>query len=227
MDADRNPTDSPGIRLTRAQLLSVGGTVLVSIGGLFTVLTQKFIEGTIDASFHRNIKELDLALERRSAFEDRVLTDRYEIALELIRRLDEVLITYNRASQGITPPEGFLVQSGTPPGAEVDCGKPFEIVPLTDIYRDLEIHLLLLGNNLHGLLWKRAALALRAGNLALCPGNGGSEEWTIGVEGPWLALNEQLRKELDAQFGLSQIRWDISVISSPAPEAAPTVTVGR
>jgi hypothetical protein len=54
----------------------------------------------------------------------------------------------------------------------------------------------------------------------------GEQEWCEQLERPWLDLHEQLRIELDAQFGLSQIRWDVSVISSATPEVAPTVTVG-
>ena len=224
MDADRNPTDSPSIRLTRAQLLSVGGTILLSIGGLVTFLTQQFIDSAVDASFHRNIKEVDLALERRSAFEDRVLTDRYDRALDLLHRLEDVLISYNRARHGRTLPEGFLTQSGTSPAGEVDC-RNIEDVPLTEIFRDLETNRLLLGEPLYKLLRMRAEIANRATVHALCR-TLGEQEWREQVERPWLDLHEQLRIELDAQFGLSQIRWDVSVISSATPEVAPTVTVG-
>jgi hypothetical protein len=226
MNTDGEPTDSSGMRLTRAQLLSFGGTVLVAIGGLFIFVIQRFIESAVGASFHRNIKELDLALERRSVFEDRVLTDRYERAMDLIGRSDEVLITYRRARRGNTPPKGFVTQPGVPAGSEIDCAKPREIVPLTEVYRDLEIYRLLLGKNLHRLLFDRAAIALGAADLALCPPIADLETWNRRVDGPWLALNEQLRTELDAQFGLSQIRYDVSLTPTTIPEASPTPTMG-
>jgi hypothetical protein len=55
-------------------------------------------------------------------------------------------------------------------------------MPLTEIYRDLNLYQLLLGKPLHALLRKRADLAMRTGTLAL--GQPISEqEWDERVEG--------------------------------------------
>jgi len=100
-------------------------------------------------------------------------------------RLERVMTNLNRVRHG-QQVQGFMKQN--------------EIVPLTEIFEDLEIHRLVLGEDFYRLFSKQARLALRAAN-ARSP-----EDWAESGE-EWDRLREEIRSAVEAVFGISQIRW--------------------
>ncbi len=51
--------------------------ILLAIGGAFLFVFQKIAEKAVAQAFDRHAKALELRLTRRSAFEEKILTDRY------------------------------------------------------------------------------------------------------------------------------------------------------
>lgn len=92
----------------------------------------------------------------------------------------------NRLRSGQSPPDGFKKQN--------------EIVPLTEIFEDVIIHRLVLGEDFHGLFLKQAKLALKAARAS------SSEDWHKSGE-EWTQLREEMRIAAEAAFGISKIHW--------------------
>jgi hypothetical protein len=101
---------------------------LVAIGTATLYVLKLTVDKSIAASFDTHVQELELGLERRSAFRDKVLTERFPRITEQSSRLEKVMTNLNRLRHNNPVPEGF--QKGN------------EIVPLTEIYEDLSIHCL-------------------------------------------------------------------------------------
>jgi hypothetical protein len=141
---------------------------------------------SIAYEFDTKSKIFEKLLERRSAFEDKVLSDRFALITGLSARLERVMTNLNRLRSGQQPPDGFMRQN--------------EIVPLTEIFEDVTVHRLVLGEDFYGLFSRQAQLALKAANVA------SSEEWRSSGE-EWARLREELRLAAEAAFGISKIHW--------------------
>jgi len=78
--------------------------------------------------------------------------------------------------------------------------KQNEIVPLTEIFEDLSVHRLVLGEEFHGLFLKQAQLMLRAANVS------SKEDWNA-ISQEWGLTWEGIRREAEATFSISKIAW--------------------
>lgn len=160
--------------------------LLLAVGSAVLFILKLSVEKSIAASFETYAKKLELRLERRSAFEEKVLIDRFTLVTSLSARLEKVTTNLNRLRSGQPIPEGFMKQK--------------EIVPLTEIFEDLSIHRLILTEDFYELLSKKAQLALRAANAR------DSQEWDeVGKE--WIRLREEIRLAVEKAFGISKIHW--------------------
>src|SRR5262245_8473432 len=97
--------------------------ILLAIGAAFLFVFQKIAEKAVAQAFDRHAKALELRLTRRSAFEEKLLTDRYLALVELNGRLGQFLTTINRIRSGQPAPKGFYAE-----------GHRREVVPLTAIF---------------------------------------------------------------------------------------------
>jgi len=158
----------------------------LAAGLLFVV--KLIVERSIASGFDRKTRMFDAFLKRRSAFEEKVLSDRFALVTSLHARLENVMTNLNRRRKGKPPTAGFI-ENG-------------EIVPLTSVFEDLEIHRLVLGEDFHALFTRMARMALETANVAMSD----SEAWEKSVEG-WPGLRQEIRVEAERNFGINQIHW--------------------
>lgn len=78
--------------------------------------------------------------------------------------------------------------------------KQKEIVPLTEIFEDLETHRLALTEEFYQLFQGKAQLALKAANVR------NPQEWD-DIAKEWLRLGEEIRSAAENAFRISEIRW--------------------
>ncbi len=155
--------------------------ILVSLVLLLAVRTT--VEKTIERKLDSQAKAIELRITRRSAFEDKVLADRYAMVMNLAARLERVATILNRRRSQRAVPDGFQVGN--------------EIVPLTEIFEELLIQRLTLGEEFHRVLvWKA--------NLALAMANASDPELQA-LQKKWAACHDDLRRVTDQAFAISQI----------------------
>ncbi|MFL6260290.1 MAG: hypothetical protein ACJ76Y_11310 [Thermoanaerobaculia bacterium] len=131
---------------------------------------------------------LELRLKRRSAFEDKVLSDRFSLIIGLSTRLERIMTTLNRRRAGQTIPDGFMNLN--------------EIVPLTEIFEDLIVHRLVLAEQFYDLFRRKAELASRAANISAQ----NEQEWS-SIAKEWEGLRSEARAATEEAFGISKIKW--------------------
>lgn len=159
---------------------------LLAIGAAALYVLKLTVDKSITAGFDTHLRELELGLERRSAFRDKVLTERFTRIADLSARLERVLTNLNRLRTGSSVPEGF--QRGR------------EIVPLTEIYEDLKIYRLILTEEFYALLLKEAHLVLKLAQ------DMSEDEWNQSAA-EWNHLDEQLRAAVEEAFKLSEVKF--------------------
>src|SRR5207249_4758964 len=152
--------------------------VLLALGAALLFVIKLIVEKSIASEFDAKSKMFEAVLKRRSAFEEKVLSDRFALITGLAARLERVMTGY-------PTPNGFVKQN--------------EIIPLTEIFEDVKIHRLVLGDDFYTLFLKQAEVVLEAANAP------SFEDWRSGKE--WAQLQEQTRLTAEAAFGLSKIRW--------------------
>lgn len=157
------------------QQYSVGVVILIALGAALLYLMKLLIEKTIDNR-----------LKRRSAFEEKVLTDRFTLLASFSTRMHKVTTTLNRIRSGQPMPAGFLVHN--------------EIVPLTGIYEDISANRLVLGETFHAMLCEKADAMMR---LANAPDD---DAWNA-AGGELAAIESRLLAEAERVFGISRIAW--------------------
>lgn len=154
---------------------SAGVVMLIALGAASLYLMKLLIEKTIDNS-----------LKRRSAFEEKVLTDRFTLLASFSSRMHKVTTTLNRARSGQPMPAGFLVHN--------------EIVPLTEIHEDISANRLVLGETFHAMLFEKADAMVR---LANAPDD---DAWNA-TSGELATIENRLLAEAERVFGISRIAW--------------------
>lgn len=162
--------------------------LLLAFGAGLLFVTKLIVERSIASEFDEKSKVFEALLKRRSAFEEKVLSDRFALITGLSMRLERVMTNLNRLRSGQAAPDGFMKQN--------------EIVPLTEIFEDVEIHRLVLGEDFHSLFSKQAQLALRIANVS----RSSPEDWRKGAE-EWGRLRQEIRSMAEAAFGISKIHW--------------------
>lgn len=159
--------------------------VLIVLGAGFLFVARTVVERGVDAGITARVEKGRLRLGRRSAFEERVLTDRYLAFQDLFARLQGVTTTLNRIDHGQSPPDGFFE----------DLPSRREIVPLTAVFEDLSTKEPILGPRLHSALEGTAQAALALANSA------------EDIE-HWMSARRALLSAAEHEFGLSKIKWD-------------------
>jgi len=145
------------------------------------------VDKAIATSFQTHAKELELELTRQSAFKQQVLLDRYTTITALSTRLQQVLSNLQRVRAGMEAPEGFFLK-----GYGVK-----DIVPLTDVFNDLENRRAILTEDFHSLLFEQAKLVEKASNAT-------AAQWEETAKA-YGNLSLRLRDKLNERFGLDQI----------------------
>lgn len=162
--------------------------ILIIFAAATIFVLRTVVEKAVTSRLDLYAEEATLRLGRRSDFEARVLTDRYEIFVDLLTRLSQIATNINRIRHG-SEIEGFM--SGN------------EIVPLTAVYEELNIRKILLGEKLHDALREGANIALHMANYKSL-----SADQYLELESKWLGLHEgRIRIAAEEEFGMSRIRW--------------------
>src|SRR2546430_7372581 len=137
--------------------------VLLALGAALLFVIKLIVEKSIASEFDAKSKMFDAVLKRRSAFEEKVLSDRFALITGLAARLERVMTNLNRLKSGYPTPDGFVKQN--------------EIIPLTEIFEDVKIHRLVLGDDFYTLFLKQAEVVLEAANAPSFEDWRGGEGW--------------------------------------------------
>ena len=148
------------------------------------------VEKAVAASSDRESKHLELILSRRSAFEAEVLKSRYVRVINMAERLERIMTNLNRLRSGNATPDNFIIRG--------------EILPLTEVFEDLEIYRLELTEPFYAVLKEKAIHAL---NIAQLAPETSDADWSTAA-GRYRELDGHLRGEVETQFGISTIRWE-------------------
>jgi hypothetical protein len=159
---------------------------LIAAGAVFLFVAKTVVEKAVTARLDAYAEDLRLRLGRRSGFEEKILTDRYVAFSDLFMRLQRITTTLKRGRSGQPLPDGFIVGN--------------DIVPLTEVYEELNVREMLLGPRLHAPLTEAARVALELANAR------SSDDWPA-LEPVWLRAVARLKTAADEEFGLGTIRW--------------------
>jgi hypothetical protein len=173
-----------GVVLAWLQQYSAPVVVLIALGAAALYVVKLVVERSVEAGFDQRAKVMELALQRRSAFEDGVLTARYALVTGLSARLQRVMTDLNRVRHGHPPPAGFRVRD--------------EIVPLTELFEEITVQRLALGEDFHDAFQRLAQVALSFANAAT------AEEVERCVRA-WEAGSAEVREGVERHFHISTI----------------------
>jgi hypothetical protein len=120
--------------------------LLLVLGGIFIFVSKQMIENTISAQFQQYKKEVELRLQRRSNFEERVLLDRYALLRDIHHKIGRVMTDLNRVRSGTTV-EGLIRNN--------------DIVPLTEVFELIEHNRYLITERFREILGGQAQLAIK------------------------------------------------------------------
>lgn len=162
--------------------------LLLIFGASLIYVLQVVTEKSISSALDRYTKEIELRLERRSEFEQRVLIDRYTLVKELSTRLESVLTNIRRSHGGHPVPEGFFVEG---PGFR-------DIAPLTEIFQDLVVHHVVMTDSFYQHLRKMADGALKFANAQ-------SKSEAESVVSEIMKGREAFQSEFNQHFGIDRI----------------------
>ncbi|MCK0112977.1 hypothetical protein MWU75_12580 [Ornithinimicrobium sp. F0845] len=168
-------------------LSSYSGPVvfLILLGAGFLFVARTVVQRAVDAAIGARAERGRLQLGRRSAFEERVLTDRYVAFQDLFARIQKVTTTLNGIAHGQRPPDGFYR----------DLGSGRDIVLLTAVFEDLGTQEPILGRRLHSALDELAQAAIAFAN-------------SPDDLDRWETARQDLLVAAEQEFGLSRIRWE-------------------
>lgn len=159
---------------------------LLALGAIAVFIVKLIVEKAVAREFDQKTKRFETLFQRRSAFEEKILIERFELVSSLYARLQRIMTITNRIRSGQPVPEGFLSHG--------------ELVPLTEVFEDIEIGRLRLGEDLRNRMESLAQAALTASSAS------DEDQWSRATK-EWLRLTEQLRGRVEADFGLASIRW--------------------
>ncbi|MBA3965034.1 MAG: hypothetical protein H0X47_04555 [Nitrospirales bacterium] len=119
--------------------------VLLCLGTVWVFVLSKTVEQAISAEFDQRTKQVNVRLEKRSNFEEQVLLDRYKVVRDVERRIQKVATDLNRVRHG-SKVKGRMNGSA--------------IVPLTEVFEELNSNRFLLTKPLYHILSRQAQLVL-------------------------------------------------------------------
>ncbi|MCB1928864.1 MAG: hypothetical protein KDH17_12630 [Rhodocyclaceae bacterium] len=159
--------------------------LLIAFFAVLIFLFKNIIEKAISAQFDQYKKEVDLRLQRRSNFEERVLLDRYILVRDIQARIGRVMTDLNRTKSG-TKVEG-LMRDG-------------DIVPLTEVFELLANNRYLLTERFHKILNAGAQLAMKYANAR-------DPEAIQNIQSEYLGLLDSFHQSMHEVFGIDKITW--------------------
>ena len=160
---------------------------LIILGAVFIYLIKMVTEKTISNEFDRHKKIIELDLERRSSFEEKILLERYTAIRELQTKIGNVMTNANRIRHGVKV-DGFIVNN--------------DIVPLTEVFEQLAVDKYLITKSFHDIFWQQSQIAIRLVN----------EKDGLQfkqLEAKYIDLLEQFYKEMNEMFDLEKIKWKV------------------
>ena len=180
-----------GVMADLAELLrdySVPALLLVAVLAAGIFVSKLVVEQAITKRLDVYAEELTLRLGRRSAFEEKILMDRYTVFIDIVTRIERIQTKLNRRRLGDPVPEGLIEGN--------------EVVPLTAVFEDLSIHEMALGAALATELRRHADLVLELANYNHMSE---SQQWDHNVRSR--QCQARLRELANEEFGLDKITW--------------------
>lgn len=152
-----------------------------------TIYVIKLIfEKSLSQEFDKYKKSMELKLEKRSRFDEKILLDRYNLIRDIQAKQNKVLTNLNRIKHGIKV-DNFIIGS--------------EPVQMTEVYELLALNKIIITVPIHNKLTKQAELIMKIIN-----------EKAINksdkLENDYLVMIEDLNFEMNQMFGLDKIKWD-------------------
>ena len=160
--------------------------LLLVLGGIFIFVSKQMIENTISAQFQQYKKEVELRLQRRSNFEERVLLDRYALLRDIHHKIGRVMTDLNRVRSGTTV-EG-LIRNG-------------DIVPLTEVFELIEDNRYLITERFREILRGQAQLAIKYANTK-------DPKAIAKLQSEYVELDRTFDQAMNEVFGLDRITWE-------------------
>ncbi|KRR21335.1 hypothetical protein CQ14_06710 [Bradyrhizobium lablabi] len=160
--------------------------LLLALGGIFIFVSKQVTENAISAQFEQYKKEVELRLQRRSNFEERVLLDRYVLVREIHAKIATVMTDLNRAKSG-TEVKGLF--QGT------------DIVPLTTAFELIEQNRHLITERFRKILRDQAVLAMEYANIQ------DTDALKRHVSN-YQELDATFDRAMNEVFGLDRITWE-------------------
>lgn len=158
---------------------------LLAFGAALIFVFQHSVKKVVEAEFDKRHKRIELLLQRRSNFEEKVLLDRYEAVTKLQLKLANIAADLNRWRSGMKV-EGLI--------------KGKDIVPLSEVYIELGAKRFLLKEEFYDLLMKEAD------NRQMFA-KAGEPDQLSRLDRQFLKLNETFREEMNRAFGIDRINW--------------------
>lgn len=156
-------------------LICIGGALLFC----FKLITEKAILREMD----RYARQVELALQRRSNFEERILIERYAVLRDLNSRLMKIVTDINRVHHGQQVENLFVGH---------------DMVPLTEVFKLIDLNRYLIPPPFHVILEKQSQVALEFYK-SRDPLSQQSAATTIQ------SLREEFNGKMEEYFGLSGI----------------------
>jgi hypothetical protein len=158
---------------------------LLAFGAALIFIFEKVTENVISYHFEQYKKEIDLRLQRRSNFEERVLLDRYTLVHDIQLKIEGVMTDLNRVKDGIKV-EG-LFRGGN------------ELVRLTEVYEALDNNKYLLTERLYNVLFQEAEVARKFANAKQ-----GNASDALRIE--YTNLRESFNQAMNEAFAIYKIQ---------------------
>jgi hypothetical protein len=160
--------------------------LLIGLAAASLYMFQMVTEKAISANFDKYKKEIELRLQKRSNFEERILLDRYTIIRDIHMRLTKVMTNINRTRSGAKV-EG-LVKNG-------------DIVPLTEVFEILSVNKYLITERIHKILWDKGQIAIKFFN---------AQDKTAldRIAADSQRLEDEFSRAMNDVFGIEKITWE-------------------
>jgi hypothetical protein len=161
--------------------------MLLALGGVFILVSKQVTENAISAQFEQYKKEVELRLQRRSNFEERVLLDRYVLLREIHSKIGRVVTDLNRRKSGTTV-KGLLHDG--------------DIVPLTSVVELIEQDRYLITERFREILLGQVDLLIKYAN---------TQDTHVMEKqlSDYLELDKAFDHAMNEVFGLDKITWGI------------------